>query len=90
MAIDNATLLSDMQRAHSDLVSAYDAYCWLVAALELRDRGPKAMPTCHNLDMKLARSLGFSDEELVHVKTAPSYDIGKMAVPDAILQKKVH
>lgn len=91
MAIDNATLLSDMQRAHSDLVSAYDATIagWS-RALELRDRETEGhSQRVTTLTMKLARSLGFSDEELVHVRRGTLlHDIGKMAVPDAILQKK--
>ncbi|HCR70336.1 MAG TPA: histidine kinase, partial [Anaerolineae bacterium] len=40
------------------------------------------------LTLRVAAKLGFSDEEMVHIKRgALLHDMGKMAIPDEILQK---
>lgn len=40
------------------------------------------------LTIKVAKTLGFSDEELTHIRRgALLHDMGKMAIPDDILQK---
>jgi putative nucleotidyltransferase with HDIG domain/PAS domain S-box-containing protein len=91
MAIDAGQSYERLQRAHLDLELAYDTTIegW-GAALELRDR-----ETAHHtlrvadLTLELARAAGMSEAELVHVRRgALLHDIGKMAVPDAILLKR--
>lgn len=90
VAIDNATLFSGLQRANVELAVAYDTTLegWS-RALDLRDReteGHTARVT--ELTLLLARDMGMSDEELVHVRRgALLHDIGKMGIPDSILHK---
>ena len=80
-----------LQRAHRELELAYDTTIegW-AGALELRDK-----ETAHHtqrvaeLTLELARAAGMSEAELVHVRRgALLHDIGKMAIPDAILLKQ--
>jgi PAS domain S-box-containing protein/putative nucleotidyltransferase with HDIG domain len=90
IAIDNATLFEDLQKTNANLSLAYDATIegWS-RAMELRDRDTEG----HTLRVadravQLAWQLGFSDVDLVHVRRgALLHDIGKMGVPDSILQK---
>jgi putative nucleotidyltransferase with HDIG domain len=91
MAIDAGRAYQDLQRAHLDLALAYDTTIegW-GAALELRDK-----ETAHHtlrvadLTLELARVAGMTEPELVQVRRgALLHDIGKMAVPDAILLKR--
>jgi PAS domain S-box-containing protein/putative nucleotidyltransferase with HDIG domain len=91
IAIENITLLTDLQRANNNLVLGYDATIegWS-RALDLRDHeteGHSQRVTA--LTLKLARRLGVSEEELVHInRGALLHDIGKMGVPDNILLKE--
>ncbi len=90
IAIDNADLFDNLQRANTDLALAYDATLegW-VHALDLRDdetEGHTRRVT--EATVRLARSMGVPDAELVHVRRgALLHDIGKMAIPDRILLK---
>jgi PAS domain S-box-containing protein/putative nucleotidyltransferase with HDIG domain len=91
IALDNSTLLSDLQRTNADLAQAYDATIegWS-RALDLRDReteGHTRRVTA--LTLALAERVGgFSDAELVHLRRgALLHDIGKMGIPDRILLK---
>ncbi|MFZ5448034.1 MAG: GAF domain-containing protein [Thermodesulfobacteriota bacterium] len=90
VAIDNATLVNEMQRSHIDLSLAYEATLegW-AKALELRDFETKGhSQRVTTLTIKLARALGVSDRDLAHVyRGALLHDIGKIAVPDSILRK---
>lgn len=90
IAIDNITLFNDLQRSHIDLILAYDNTIegW-AQALELRDMETEGHSRrVVDLSMQLARRLGISDKKLVHLRRgALLHDIGKMGVPDAILQK---
>ena len=90
IAIDNITLFNDLQRSNVDLSLAYDATIegW-ARALELRDKETEGhSKLVVNLTMQLARRLGISDKELVHVRRgALLHDIGKMGIPDSILFK---
>lgn len=90
IAIDNLELFSDLQRAHSELIQAYDATIegWAYA-LELRDKGTLGH-TQRLVDwtLKMARASGIKEEELVHIRRGVLlHDIGKIAVPDSILLK---
>lgn len=79
-----------LQRAHTDLQDAYDRTIegW-VRALDLRDRETEGhTQRVTNMTEKLARALGYTDEEIVHIRRgALLHDMGKMGIPDEILQK---
>jgi PAS domain S-box-containing protein/putative nucleotidyltransferase with HDIG domain len=79
-----------LQEAHDDLQEAYEKTIegW-VRALDLRDRETEGhTQRVTELTIKAAKVLGFPDEELVHIRRgALLHDMGKMAIPDEILQK---
>ncbi len=79
-----------LQTAHENLQEAYERTIegW-VRALDLRDRETEGhTQRVTELTLKFARALGFSDEDLVHIRRgALLHDMGKMAIPDDILQK---
>src|SRR5215207_693892 len=79
-----------LQRAHEDLRDAYDKTIegW-VMALDLRDRETEGhTQRVSEMAIRLARELGCSDEELLHIRRgALLHDMGKMGIPDEILQK---
>jgi PAS domain S-box-containing protein len=90
IAIDNSEMFDGMKRLNTELILAYDETIegW-AAALELRDHdteGHSRRVTEHTLTM--ARAAGMSPDELTHVRRgALLHDIGKIGVPDNILQK---
>jgi PAS domain S-box-containing protein len=90
IAIDNAKLFEGLQRSNIDLTLAYDTTLegWS-NALELRDRETKGhSQRVTEMTVRLAREMGMSNEELVHVRRgALLHDIGKMGIPDSILHK---
>jgi putative nucleotidyltransferase with HDIG domain len=90
IAIDNASLFEDLQRTNIDLISAYDATIegWS-HALELRDRETQGhTQRVTETTVRLAREMGIREMDLVHIRRgALMHDIGKMAIPDAILFK---
>jgi PAS domain S-box-containing protein len=79
-----------LQDAHENLQEAYQRTIegW-VRALDLRDRETEGhTQRVTELTIKVAATLGFSDEELSHIRRgALLHDMGKMAIPDEILQK---
>jgi len=79
-----------LQSAHIHLQEAYERTIegW-VRALDLRDRETEGhTQRVTELTLKVARTLGFSEEELAHIRRgALLHDMGKMAIPDEILQK---
>jgi len=90
IAIDNASLFDDLQRTNIELTLAYDATIegWAYA-LDLRDKETEGHSRrVTEITVRLARAMGLSDAELVHVRRgALLHDIGKMGVPDQILLK---
>ncbi len=88
--VDNATLLDHLKARNAELQAAYDATIegWS-RALDLRDRETEGHSRrVTELTLRLARAMGMSDEELVHLRRGSLlHDIGKMGIPDAILQK---
>jgi len=90
IAINNTQLFDEVQSSNMELSLAYDATIegWS-RALELRDmetEGHSRRVT--EMTMKLARAMGISERELVHVRRgALLHDIGKMGIPDSILHK---
>ena len=91
IAIDNANLFQEMQRSNTELILAYDATIegWS-HALDLRDRETEGhTQRVTRLTEQLARQLGVGDAQLIHIRRgALLHDIGKMGVPDRILQKE--
>ena len=90
IAIENATLFSNLQRSNSELSVAYDATIegWS-RALDLRDRETEGhTQRVTNLTIQLGRLLHLSETELVQMRWgALLHDIGKMGVPDGVLFK---
>jgi PAS domain S-box-containing protein len=88
IAIDNATLFRDIQRAHSKLTMAYDTTLegW-ARALEIRDKETKGhTDRVLEMTLRIARGMGMEEEELVHIRRGVLlHDIGKMSTPDSIL-----
>jgi len=79
-----------LQIAHADLQEAYDRTIegW-VKALDLRDRETEGhTQRVTEITVKLARKLNCTEDELVHIRRgALLHDMGKMGIPDEILQK---
>jgi len=79
-----------LHRAHTDLQEAYDKTIegW-VRALDLRDKETEGhTQRVTEMTMKLAKAIGCSEDELVHIRRgALLHDMGKMGIPDEILQK---
>ena len=91
IAIENITLFEDLQKNIKELRLAYDSTLegW-ARALELRDQetlGHSKRVT--KLTMMLAKAAGIEESLLEHIyRGALLHDIGKMGVPDAILNKQ--
>jgi diguanylate cyclase (GGDEF)-like protein/PAS domain S-box-containing protein len=90
IAIDNASMFENLEKTNLELSLAYDTTLegW-AKALELRDRETVGHARrVVEVTMKLGRKLGVSGLDLVHLRRgALLHDVGKMGVPDSILQK---
>jgi len=90
IAIDSATLFTDLQRSNADLKLAYDATIlgWS-HALDLRDKETEGhTQRVTKMTVQLAKAFGLGEEEIVHIRRgALLHDMGKMGVPDAVLHK---
>jgi len=90
IAIDNLILFEELQHSNLDLALAYDQTLegWS-HALDLRDKETEGHALrVTETTLKLARAMGISQAELVHVRRgALLHDIGKMGIPDSILLK---
>jgi PAS domain S-box-containing protein len=90
IAIDNIALFEDLQRSNTNLAMAYDTTLegWS-RALDLRDRETEGHTRrVTELTLRLSREMGIGESELAHIRRgAILHDIGKMAIPDAILLK---
>ena len=90
IAVDSARLFTDLIHSNAELFAAYDSTIegWS-HALDLRDKETEGhTQRVTELTVKLARTAGITEEELVHVRRgALLHDIGKMGVPDHILLK---
>jgi len=90
IAIENASLLEDLQHSNLELSRAYDTTLegWS-RALDLRDRETEGhSERVTDLAMRLAREAGLRGEEILHVRRGSLlHDIGKMGIPDGILLK---
>ncbi|HKX17040.1 MAG TPA: PAS domain S-box protein [bacterium] len=91
IAVDNATLLSDLTRSNTDLTLAYDVTLegWS-RALDLRngDIGGHSQRVT-DFTLRMARALGIEPSEFGHIRRGSLlHDIGELGVPDAILLKQ--
>lgn len=90
IAIDNAALMNQLQHKNIELTSAYDATLegWS-RAIELHDRESEGhSQRVVELTVRLARRMGIAEEMMVHIRRgALLHDIGKMGIPDTVLQK---
>jgi HD-GYP domain-containing protein (c-di-GMP phosphodiesterase class II) len=90
IAIDNAQLFDGLQHSNIELAMAYNATIegWS-RALDMRDKETEGhTERVTEMTLKLARSMSIPEEALIHIRRgALLHDIGKMAIPDAILLK---
>jgi PAS domain S-box-containing protein len=91
IAIDNAILFNNLQHSNFELTLGYDTTLegW-AKVLEFRKMDPEGHhQRVTDLTIKIARLLGISGNELVHVRRgALLHDVGKMALPDSLLLKE--
>ena len=90
VAIANARLIGDLKGAAEEISLAYHATLegW-VHALDLRDKETEGhTQRVVNRTLDLARRAGIPEEAMIHVRRgALLHDIGKVGIPDRILQK---
>jgi len=90
IAVDMAELFEDLQRSNMELRLAYETTLegW-VRTLDLRDKETEGHTVrVAEVAVDLARHLNISDEDLIHIRRgALLHDIGKMGIPDEILNK---
>ena len=89
-AIYRATLHEQTQRDAFELARAYDATLeGLARTLELRDRETEGhSQRVKEMTLRLACAVGLDEAELVQIRRgAILHDIGKIGIPDRILQK---
>lgn len=90
IAIDNAELFNGLQHSTADLTFAYNETIegW-AKALELRDQETQGHSRrVTDLTLRLATEMGVRDEKIGHImRGALLHDIGKMGIPDGILNK---
>jgi len=79
-----------LQHALTNLQDAYDKTIegWVIA-LDLRDKETEGhTKRVTEMAVRLARELQYTDEEIVHIRRgALLHDMGKIGIPDEILQK---
>jgi putative nucleotidyltransferase with HDIG domain len=90
IAIENATLLGNLQTSNQELSQAYEATIegWS-HAMDLRDRETAGhTQRVTELTLEMARAMGLDESRLIHIRRgALLHDIGKLGVPDHILFK---
>jgi PAS domain S-box-containing protein len=90
IAIDNALLYQQYQASNAEILLAYDVTLegW-VKALDMRDNETEGHTRrVTEMTIRLAYAFPVDQEQVVHIRRgAMLHDIGKMAIPDAILQK---
>lgn len=90
IAIDNATLFSNLQHSNTEITSAYDATIdgWS-RALDMRDHETEGhTQRVTQMTLQLASHLQIPKHEMIHIRRgATLHDIGKMGIPDRILHK---
>jgi PAS domain S-box-containing protein len=90
IAVENLGLFDHLQRSHSELAQAYNETIegWS-RAMDLRDHETEGhTQRVTEMTVRLARELHISEEEIIHIRRgALLHDIGKMGVPDEVLNK---
>jgi PAS domain S-box-containing protein/putative nucleotidyltransferase with HDIG domain len=90
IALDSAELFEQLERSHSEMLTAYDTTIegWS-RALDYRDKETEGHSIrVTEIAVRACKAMGMSAEELVHVRRgALLHDIGKLGVPDSILLK---
>jgi PAS domain S-box-containing protein/putative nucleotidyltransferase with HDIG domain len=90
VAIENASLVENLQRSNMELMLAYDATIegWS-RALDLRDKETEGhTQRVTEMALKLAEKMGMNNTEKIDLRRgALLHDIGKMGIPDSILHK---
>jgi PAS domain S-box-containing protein len=90
IAIDSSRMFADLERSNRHLIQAYDETLegW-AKAHDLRDHETVGhSKRVAEITVRLAQELGVPPHELVHIyRGALLHDIGKLAIPDAILRK---
>lgn len=90
IAIENAQLFMEFRNSARELQEAYDHTIEALAyALDLRDKETEGHSRrVADLTVALARAMGIEGERITHLRRgALLHDIGKLGVPDSILQK---
>ncbi|UCH80271.1 MAG: PAS domain S-box protein [Nitrospiraceae bacterium] len=90
IALDNASMFEELQRANTVLTLAYDSTLegW-ARALDLRDKETEGHSRrVTEITVRIAREFQLKDDEMIHIRRgALLHDIGKMGIPDSILLK---
>ncbi len=90
LAIEDLSLLADLHSTNAELVLAYDETIegWS-RAMDLRDRETEGHTRrVTEMTVKLAKAMGLPDEAILQYRRgAMLHDIGKIGVPDKILNK---
>ena len=91
IGIEHLVLIDNINNLNNELIDAYEStiLSW-AKALEYKDQETKGhSDRVMKMSLRLGKAMGLSDEELVHLRRgAILHDIGKMCIPDKILQKK--
>jgi HD-GYP domain-containing protein (c-di-GMP phosphodiesterase class II) len=90
IAIDNATLFTDLQRSNVELNLAYDAtiegWSRVLEARGIESSGHTRRVA--ELTVRLAQAAGFGAAEMAHLRRgALLHDIGMLSIPEAVLLK---
>jgi response regulator RpfG family c-di-GMP phosphodiesterase len=90
IAMESSQNFEKLQRSNQELIQAYDdTLVGWVSFLDLRDKETEGHTLrAQEITLKICSSFNFSPEELLHIRRgALLHDIGKVGVPDAILNK---
>jgi len=90
MAVEQASLFARVHASASELELSYDGTLKaLMAALDAKDQSTEGhSERVATLTVAVAREMGLAGERLLHIERgALLHDVGKIGVPDAILQK---
>jgi PAS domain S-box-containing protein len=90
IAMESAQNFERLQRSNQELIQAYDdTLVGWINFLDLRDKETEGHTLrAQDITVQICSQFGFSPEELMHVRRGVLlHDIGKVGIPDAILNK---
>jgi PAS domain S-box-containing protein len=90
IAMESAQNFERLQRTNQELIQAYDdTLVGWINFLDLRDKETEGHTLrAQDITMQICGHLGFTAEQLMHVRRGVLlHDIGKVGIPDAILNK---